>query len=145
MITGFADLLRAGVAGDLSERQGEYLDDILSAGGAFIALVDDIIDVAAIEAGRAPLERTSTSAADAVAKAASDAAERIAPQPLNIAPNVQYGLTLDADAERLCQIFTRLIMVAGRYARDGDAVVVTAKGDGDWAILTVTTGHCRLG
>ena len=144
MITGFADLLRAGVAGDLSERQGEYLDDILSAGGAFIALVDDIIDVAAIEAGRAPLERTSTSAADAVAKAASDAAERIAPQPLNIAPNVQYGLTLDADAERLCQILTRLIMVAGRYARDGDAVVVTAKGDGDWAILTVTTGHVDL-
>jgi len=143
-ITGFADLLRAGVAGDLSERQGEYLDDILSAGGAFIALVDDIIDVAAIEAGRAPLERTPTSAADAVAKAASDAAERIAPQPLNIAPNVQYGLTLDADAERLCQIFTRLIMVAGRYARDGDAVVVTAKGDGDWAILTVTTGTINL-
>ncbi len=143
-ITGFADLLRAGVAGDLSERQGEYLDDILSAGDAFIALVDDIIDVAAIEAGRAPLERTPTSAADAVAKAASDAAERIAPQPLNIAPNVQYGLTLDADAERLCQIFTRLIMVAGRYAHDGDPVVVAAKGEGDWAILTVTTGHIDL-
>ena len=32
-------------------------------------------------------------------------------------------------------------MVAGRYARDGDAVVVTAKGDGEWAILTVTTGN----
>ena len=35
-------------------------------------------------------------------------------------------------------------MVAGRYARDGDAVVVTAKGDGDWAILTVTTGTINL-
>lgn len=143
-ITGFADLLRAGVAGELSERQTEYLDDILSAGGAFIALVDDIIDVAAIEAGRAPLERTPASAAEAVAKATSDAAKRIAPQPLNIAPNVQPGLTLDADADRLAQIFARLIMVAGRYARDGDPVVVSAKGDGDWAIVTVTTGKAEI-
>ena len=47
---------------------------------------------------------------------------------------------MDADADRLCQIFTRLIMVGGRYARDGDAVVVTAKGDGDCAVLSVTTG-----
>lgn len=143
-ITGFADLLRADMAGDLYERQGEYLDDFLSACGAFIALIDDIIDLAAIETGRAPLERTPTSAADAVAKAANDAAELFAPQPLNIAPNVQCGLTLDADAERLCQIFKRLIMVAGRYAREGDPVVVTAKGEGDWAILTVTTEHIDL-
>lgn len=139
-IIGFADMLRAGRAGDLTVRQAEYLDDIMSACGAFIALVDDIIDVAAIEAGRAPLERAPASVAAAIEAATLDAADRIAPQPLNVTPTVAPGLTLDADAGRLKQILTRLIMVAGRYARDGDAIVVTAVGEGEWAMISVTTG-----
>lgn len=139
-ILGFADMLRAGAAGPISERQGDYLDDILSAANAFIAMVDDIIDVAAIEAGEASLERASTSATEAIAVAATEAAQRIAPTPLNVAPLAEAGLVFNADPDRLRQILVRLLTVAGRYARDSATVSVEAKGEGEWAQVVVTVG-----
>lgn len=139
-ILGFADMLRAEVVGPVTPRQAEYLDDILSAANAFIAMVDDIIDVAAIEAGQASLERSSTPAAEAIGDAASEAAARIAPLPLNIAPSAEAGLVFNADPDRLRQILVRLLTVAGRYARDAATVRIEAKSDGDWATVTVAVG-----
>ncbi len=139
-ILGFADMLRAEAAGPVSERQAEYLDDILAAANAFIDMVDDIIDVAAIEAGQASLERASTPAADAIGIAATEAASRIAPLPLNIAPMAEPGLVFNADPDRLRQILVRLLTVAGRYARDAATVRIDARSDGDWAMVTVTVG-----
>lgn len=140
-ILGFADMLRAEAAGPVSDRQAEYLDDILAAANAFIAMVDDIIDVAAIEAGQAILARASTPAADALGVAATEAASRIAPLPLNIAPSAERGLVFNADPDRLRQILVRLLTVAGRYARDSATVTVDARGDGEWAMVTVTVGE----
>jgi len=139
-ILGFADMLRAEAAGAISERQAEYLDDILAAANAFIAMVDDIIDVAAIEAGQASLTRASTPAADAIGVAATEAASRIAPLPLNIAPAAEAGLVFNADPDRLRQILARLLTVAGRYARDAATVTVDARRDAEWAMVTVTVG-----
>lgn len=139
-ILGFADMLRASAVGPITERQADYLDDILSAANTFIAMVDDIIDVAAIEAGEARLERASTSAADAIGVAATEAAQRIAPTPLNIAPAAEAGLVFNADPDRLRQILVRLLTVAGRYARDAATVSVEAKADGDWAQVVVAVG-----
>lgn len=142
-ILGFADMLRAGAAGPVSDRQGEYLDDILSAADSFIAMVDDIIDVAAIEAGKASLARASTPAGEAIAVAASEAAVRIAPLPLNIAPSAESGLVFHADPDRLRQILVRLLIVAGRYARDAATVSIEAKSDGAWASVVVAVGAHR--
>ena len=88
--------------------------------------------------------RASTPAAEAIGVAASAAAARIAPLPLNIAPSAESGLIFDADPDRLRQILTRLITVAGQYARDAATVTVTAKSDGDWAVVTVTVGDSAL-
>lgn len=139
-ILGFADMLRAGAAGEISDRQSEYLDDILAAANAFITMVDDIIDVAAIEAGRVRLERASTPAAEAIGVAASEAAARIAPLPLNIAPAAEAGLVFNADPDRLRQILARLLTVAGRYARDAATVTVNAKREGAWATVSIVVG-----
>lgn len=140
-ILGFSEILRDGVVGPVSDKQEDYLGDILSAANSLISMVDDILDVAAIEAGRASLARARTSAADAIGVAATEAAARIAPTPLNIAPSAEPGLVFNADPDRLRQILVRLLTVAGRYARDAATVNVEAKGDGEWATVTVTVGE----
>ena len=66
-VIGFSELLRERMFGDLNERQAEYLEDIHDAGGHLLALINDILDLSKIEAGRMELELTtsprSTSAA----------------------------------------------------------------------------------
>lgn len=139
-ILGFSEILRDGGIDPITPRQEDYLGDILSAANSLIAMVDDILDVAAIEAGKASLERAQTAATDAIGVAATEAASRIAPTPLNIAPSAESGLVFNADPDRLRQILVRLLTVAGRYARDAATVYVDAKSDGEWATVSVTVG-----
>jgi signal transduction histidine kinase len=139
-IVGFADMLRAEIAGPLNGRQIEYLDDILTAANDFQDMVDAIIDVAAIEAGRTSLSQTSTPATEAISVATPEAAARLAPAPLNVAPLAEAGLVIEADPDRLRQILSRLLTVAGRYALDSAKVFVEAKSDGDSAVIAVSVG-----
>ena len=56
-ITGFAQLLAGGHVGELSRRQREYADSISASAQQLSRMVDDILDLASIEAGMSPLER----------------------------------------------------------------------------------------
>ncbi len=55
-VIGFAELLRDGVAGELNEQQEEFLDDILTSGRHLLQLINDILDLAKIEAGKMEAE-----------------------------------------------------------------------------------------
>ena len=51
-IIGFSQVLRERMSGDLNEKQAEYLDDILSSGHHLLALINDVLDLAKVEAGQ---------------------------------------------------------------------------------------------
>jgi GAF domain-containing protein len=60
-IIGFSEVLSEGMFGDINEKQTEYLKDILDSGRHLLSLINDILDLSKIEAGRMELElRTST-------------------------------------------------------------------------------------
>src|SRR5215510_8311249 len=51
-IIGFSEVLRERMFGEVNEKQEEYLDDILSSGNHLLSLINDILDLSKIEAGR---------------------------------------------------------------------------------------------
>src|SRR4029450_10762760 len=55
-VIGFSEGLLARMFGELNDKQEEYLDDILSSGRHLLSLINDILDLAKIEAGRMELE-----------------------------------------------------------------------------------------
>ena len=55
-IIGFSEVLRERMFGELNEKQAEYLDDIHSSGSHLLSLINDILDLSKVEAGRMELE-----------------------------------------------------------------------------------------
>src|SRR5437867_8780667 len=55
-IIGFSEVLIEKMFGDLNEKQDEYLQDILSSGRHLLSLINDILDLSKVEAGRMELE-----------------------------------------------------------------------------------------
>ena len=58
-VIGFSEVLLERMFGDLNERQEDYLQDILAAGRHLLALLNDILDLSKIEAGRMELDLTT--------------------------------------------------------------------------------------
>jgi signal transduction histidine kinase len=57
-IIGFSEVLAEGMFGEINEKQTEYLQDILESGRHLLSLINDILDLSKIEAGRMELERS---------------------------------------------------------------------------------------
>jgi protein-histidine pros-kinase len=140
-VIGLADLLLLG-RDPLVDRQREYLQGITSSGRHLLALVNDVLDLAKIEAGKQELHLESIPIHDAI----EDGMAAIVPlarargvmlEPATIVavPNVR------ADRVRLRQILYNLISNAVKFTDRGGMVRIRARRDDDWvSIAVVDTG-----
>ncbi len=65
-IIGFSEVLLEKFFGELNDKQNEYVDDILSSGRHLLSLINDILDLSKVEAGRMELEVTTFHLPDAI-------------------------------------------------------------------------------
>ena len=65
-VIGFSEVLLERMFGELNERQADYVQDILDAGRHLLALLNDVLDLSKVEAGRMELEVTTFPAVDAI-------------------------------------------------------------------------------
>jgi PAS domain S-box-containing protein len=119
-ILGFAQLLELE---ELGEEQQENLHYILSAARHLLALINEVLDIAAIEAGRLPLSLEPVPVADVVAEAVS----LIRPladqhQVLLVSPPLSCQVHVLGDRQRLKQILLNLLSNAVKYNRQGGSV-----------------------
>ncbi|MGE0747825.1 MAG: ATP-binding protein [Rhodospirillales bacterium] len=142
-VIGFSDLLRSNAFGKPSRQQAEYASHINEAGQHLLAIVNDLMDVAAMEAGRL---RMSESEVD-LAAVARGAAAMVGPQAE--AAGVALGFddggiapTLRGDETRLRQVLINLLSNAVKYSDAGGTVSLTlaAAGDGGIAVRVADTG-----
>jgi signal transduction histidine kinase len=124
-IMGFAEMLRAGTAGPLNERQMEYADAVVKSSNALRDLVNDVLDLSEIEAGAMQLEFERVDLYLFLFGMAERAREWAA----------KIGLTLDLDCEadsgqfvadgrRLKQVVFNLISNAFKYTPRGGMVTL---------------------
>jgi signal transduction histidine kinase/CheY-like chemotaxis protein len=128
-ILGFAQLLELE---DLTEEQNENLHFILNAARHLLALINEVLDIAAIEAGRLPLSLEPVAVADVVAEAVS----LIRPladqhQVLLVSPPVSCQVHVMGDRQRLKQILLNLLSNAVKYNRQGGRVQLECGPTGD--------------
>jgi two-component system sensor histidine kinase/response regulator len=140
-VIGLADLLLV-ERDPLVARQREYLDGIASSGRHLLALVNDVLDLAKIEAGKQALDLQSIAIHDAIADGmaaivplANARGVILEPATIVAVPNVR------ADRVRLRQILYNLISNAVKFTDRGGMVRIRARSDGDRvSIAVVDTG-----
>lgn len=142
-IIGFSDLMMGGVTGELNERQVDYINRILNNSERLLALINDILDVAKIEAGRLEIVEAPFSPSGLVKRIQSQL------QSIAEAKKLTFKTYLDADLperligdeHRLEQILTNLVSNAIRFTETGSVEVRLARaGDEAWMIHVKDTG-----
>ncbi|MEJ7934976.1 PAS-domain containing protein [Sphingobium sp. AN558] len=138
-IAGFAEMMSAGYAGELSEAAGDYVRGILQSTNRLSMLIDNVLDLTQGEAGTLPIDRAPVDLAaiarDGAARIASDAAAK----RIDLAVELLESLgTVEGDARRIGQALDHLLENAVRYCGQGGRVLIHGDGGPDRARLVVS-------
>jgi signal transduction histidine kinase len=141
-IIGFSEVLLERMFGELNEKQAEYLQDIFSSGRHLLSLINDILDLSKIEAGRMELELTAFDLPTALANALTLIQERASRH------GIALDLTVDkvlgdfvGDERKIKQILLNLLSNAVKFTPEGGRVNVRAMpADGFVEIAVSDTG-----
>jgi signal transduction histidine kinase len=140
-INGFSDVLLTGIGGPLTAKQQEYLADIRSSGEHLLALVNDVLDLSKVEAGKMDLQPTEFDLRETI-----DGVHRtIAPLAQQKGQRLELEVagigTVRADQARLRQVLLNVLSNAVKYTPQGGSIVTTAaRRDGTVAIRVRDSG-----
>jgi signal transduction histidine kinase len=137
-IRGYTDILRRGMAGPISESQGEMLNIIRNNVDRMAVLVSDLSDISRIETGRLRLEVGPVSASQALEETLTSLRPAVEAKGQRLSMEIAADLPpVLADRARLAQILTNLINNAHKYTPAGGAIHVTVNRDGGRARFAV--------
>jgi signal transduction histidine kinase len=126
-IIGFSDLLLQGGAGELATQQREFTEAVLRNGKHLLSLINSVLDLSKVEAGRATLALAVTDVREAIVGAVADTASlRSAKQQectLDLDP---ASLTIVADGVRIRQILFNLLSNASKFTGEGGKISLAA-------------------
>jgi signal transduction histidine kinase len=127
-IIGFSEVLLQRMFGELNDRQAEYLQDIVSSGRLLLSLINDILDLSKVEAGRMELELTPFSLVAALNNAVTLVRERAQSHGIKLELEVAPELdTVVADERKLKQVIVNLLSNAVKFTPDGGTVRLRAE------------------
>jgi signal transduction histidine kinase len=138
-IIGFVHLLADPTTGPLASKQREYLDYITVSSNTLLALINNILDLATIDAGRMQLNLGTVDIREAMRAAAEGVQDRLvsAGLKLDIRAAADVG-SFVADDKRLKQILFNLLANAVSFSPGGAIVTLTAERRGDEVAFSVT-------
>jgi CheY-like chemotaxis protein len=114
--------------GDINPKQEEYLQDILSSGRHLLSLINDVLDVSRVEAGRMELELGNFDLngvlEEALTLVREQAAKRGQTLTLDVDPDLPH---VPGDERRIKQVVTNLVTNAVKFTPDGGRITVTAR------------------
>jgi signal transduction histidine kinase len=126
-IIGFSEVLGERLFGELNEKQAEYTDDILSSGRHLLSLINDILDLSKVEAGRMELELTHFDLPLAIDNALTLIRERATRHGIKLHHAVDKRLgEVVSDERKIKQILLNLLSNAVKFTAEGGRVDVDA-------------------
>jgi signal transduction histidine kinase len=141
-VIGFSEVLLEEMFGGLNDKQTEYLQDILSSGRHLLSLINDILDLSKIEAGRMELELAAFELPPALENALTLVRERASRHGigLHLAVDPQLGAIV-GDERKIKQVLLNLLSNAVKFTPEGGQVAVRAsRADGSVEISVSDTG-----
>jgi signal transduction histidine kinase len=127
-IIGFSEVLMEKMFGEVNEKQADYLKDIHESGRHLLSLINDILDLSKIEAGRMELELSTFHLPTAISNAMTLIRERAQRHGIALGLVVDPRLgELNADERKVKQILVNLLSNAVKFTPDGGRVDVSAR------------------
>ncbi len=141
-VIGFADLLLERMFGELNDKQEEYLRDILDSGRHLLSLINDILDLSKIEAGRMELDVTDFQLSHAIENALILVRERAAGRGIALHQTVDARLgPVSGDERKIKQVLLNLLSNAIKFTPQGGRIEVrAAPGEGFVEVSVRDTG-----
>jgi signal transduction histidine kinase len=141
-IIGFSEVLMERMFGEVNEKQADYLKDIHESGKHLLSLINDILDLSKIEAGRMDLEIAAFDLPSALSNAMTLVRERAQRHGIALGLDVDKRLgEFRADERKFKQIVLNLLSNAVKFTPDGGRVEVRARLDtGQVEIAVKDTG-----
>jgi signal transduction histidine kinase len=137
-IIGFSEVLLERLFGELNAKQDDYLKDIHSSGRHLLQLINDILDLAKVEAGRMELEAATFDLPSAIANAMTLIRERAQRHGIALALDADPALgEMVADERKFKQILLNLLSNAVKFTPDGGRIEVKAHRDADNVVVAV--------
>jgi signal transduction histidine kinase len=136
-IIGFSEVLHEQMFGELNERQLAYVNDVLAAGKHLLSLINDVLDLAKIEAGRMELELSEVAIPEVLRSAVSLHSERASREGLALSLTTEpEEITITADERRVRQVVFNLVSNAVKVTPADGRIDISAH---------VENGHVEVG
>ena len=136
-IIGFSDLLVEEADGPLGESYLDYVQHIREGGQHLLTLINDVLDLAKIEAGRVELTRGDINVADHLAEVLSVVKSLPGASQLRFASRLPKELRVYADRTRFKQIFYNLLSNSVKFTPEGGTISIEAVGQSECVAIAV--------
>jgi two-component system cell cycle sensor histidine kinase PleC len=124
-IIGFSEIMGSGMFGELgSEKYREYCHDILTSGQYLLEVINDILDMSKIEAGRMKLDMETLDLSKTLAESLRVVTGRAQDKDLVVDADISSSIPMVADRRATKQIMVNLLSNAVKFTPDGGRVVV---------------------
>ncbi|MCA3262755.1 MAG: HAMP domain-containing histidine kinase [Telmatospirillum sp.] len=129
-IIGFAEIMSGAVMGPIDRRYREYADDIHASGKHLLSLINDLLDMAKLEAGEMRAERQATDLAGAVESTLRMVREAARRAHLTLIVEIdEPAVPVEVDPRHLRQILLNLLSNAVKFTRAGGCVAVRLRSE----------------
>jgi signal transduction histidine kinase len=137
-VIGFSEVLLEEMFGEVNPKQQEYLSDILSSGKHLLSLINDILDLSKIEAGRMELEAQPFDLPAALDNALTLIRERAARNSIGLVIHVDPGIgEILADERKIKQVLLNLLSNAVKFTPEGGKITMSAALNGGTVEVSV--------
>ncbi|MBF0317789.1 MAG: PAS domain S-box protein, partial [Nitrospirae bacterium] len=127
-IIGFSEVLKDGMLGDLSEEQREYTNDIFTSGQHLLSLINDILDLSKIEAGKMTLDLERVNIPALLENSLSIVKEKALAHGIKLTMDIQPGIgDVCLDSRKAKQIVYNLLSNAVKFTPDKGSVSLTVR------------------
>ena len=137
-VIGFSEVLLERMFGEVNPKQEEYLNDILSSGKHLLSLINDILDLSKIEAGRMELEAQAFDLPAALDNALTLIRERAARHSIGLEVHVDPRIgEVVADERKIKQVLLNLLSNAVKFTPEGGTITMSAALNGEAVVVSV--------
>ena len=137
-IIGFSDILHDGTFGALNEKQSRYISNILTSGKNLLGLINDILDLSKVEAGKMELQYEEFNVSDAINEVKTVTAPLASKKNIIMETKIDPELrTIVADKGKVKQILYNLISNATKFTPEKGSVTINGLRVGDMAQIEV--------
>ncbi len=140
-VIGFSEVLEDQAFGELNEKQRRYVSHIQSSGKHLLSLINDILDLAKVEAGKTELDFSAVKIAALLERCLVLIKEKALKHGIGLKLRIPKGtqdLTISADERRLMQVIFNLLSNASKFTPDGGVIELSARQNKKNVLISVS-------